>query len=204
MSHINWKQYDMDVVQCDEHSYEQLFDCMNDHWYESRGLNAGNFDECDQLYKLVENRDYKSAAEFINKHKGLDEFVSVFEYVETKETKESKKETPQKTLLDEMLRISDGYLKYEFEDFFEILKQAILNKAIEGEAVGIASIVVFKPRVYNSKPRLSNMTGGMIKEGSSTTVKAEVTAMFKRKLKEAQRKAKEDAEGNDQGSPQEA
>jgi nucleoid DNA-binding protein len=112
--------------------------------------------------------------------------------------------TPQQELLNEMLRISDGYLKYEFEDFFEILKQAILNKVIKGEAVGITSIVVFKPRVYNSKPRVSNMTGDMIKEGSSTTVKAEVTAMFKRKLKEAQWKAKEDAERKDQGSYQEA
>lgn len=117
---------------------------------------------------------------------------------------QTKTEIPQKVLLAEMMRISEGYLKYEFEDFFEIMKQAILNKSIQGEAVGISSIVVFKPRVYNSKPRVSNMTGDMIEEGTSTTVKAEITQMFKRKLKEAQRKAKEDAERKDQGSSQEA
>ena len=95
-----------------------------------------------------------------------------------------KAETPQKVLLDEMIRISDGaYLKYEFEDFFNILRQAIINKCLEGTPVGIESVVVFQPRVYNSKPRKSNMLDCMIPEGVSTTVKASTTQAFKRNLK---------------------
>ena len=107
-----------------------------------------------------------------------------------------KAETPQKVLLDEMVRISDGaYLKYEFEDFFNILRQAIINKCLEGTPVGIESVVVFQPRVYNSKPRKSNMLDCMIPEGVSTTVKASITQAFKRNLKaemKARKKQHED------------
>ena len=107
-----------------------------------------------------------------------------------------KAETPQKVLLDEMIRISDGaYLKYEFEDFFNILRQAIINKCLEGTPAGIESVVVFQPRVYNSKPRKSNMLDCMIPEGVSTTVKASITQAFKRNLKaemKARKKQHED------------